>query len=290
MPGTLHDNETVTSAPALRSVALIGPNESSRHTMARGLANSGGASVREFLAYPATLADVPVLLDQKFHMVLVEVDTDESYALALIAALAAPRTCVVMAYSQRNPQDLILRCMQAGARDFFFVPAEEETEAAADPEPPESSTPAPEPPAPAARTASLLTFPAPPAPAEPVPAEPVAAEPVPLPAAAPLPDPLPAAPEVLPAAVAPSPEYDRPIFGQIGFEPPKRHPLRLILAGFATLLFVCGLAFAFMPQLQPARTGLLVRLGVHAAQPAAAPAPAPSPASAPASGDLNTKP
>ncbi len=260
MPGTLHEIEAETTAPALRSVALIGPDEARRSIMARALANSGGATFREYLAYPTRLGDLPRLLEQNYDMFMIDVDSDESCALTLVAKLAAGGV-TVMAYSRRHDQELILRCMQAGARDFLPLPAEEGPAAAEPGAEGELHAPTEEE---AALTTSTSTAQVAPVPTAPAVQEPVAVR-----------TPSPAAPSM--------PEFEDLIFRHVGVDPPPRkgRSKRLLVAASISMVLTAGLAFAFLPQLQPARTGLLSRFGVHAAgvQPSsAAPAASPAPA------------
>lgn len=135
---TLHDPEPELTGPVERSVALIGPNDASRRVMAKALAGSEAATVREYVAYPSRLTDLPRILEQNYDLVMVDVDSDESYALAIVEKIAVLGTATVMVYSTRNQPDLIMRCMQAGARDFLPIPEE-----AAPPPPPAEAAPAP---------------------------------------------------------------------------------------------------------------------------------------------------
>jgi DNA-binding NarL/FixJ family response regulator len=64
------------------------------------------------------------MMETKFDVVLVDVDTDESYALQIIAKLAELGPAV-MAYSARTDEDLLKSCMRAGARDFVPLPSED---------------------------------------------------------------------------------------------------------------------------------------------------------------------
>ena len=63
------------------------------------------------------------MVEQGFDVVLVDVDTDESYALQIIEKLAEIGQ-PVMAYSARTDQELLMSCMRAGARDFLPLPTE----------------------------------------------------------------------------------------------------------------------------------------------------------------------
>jgi protein TonB len=105
------------------AVALIGPNDAHRQTVARALASAEGRKVHEFIDYPATLNDLARMMETKFDVVLVDVDTDESYALQIIAKLSELGP-TVMAYSARTDEDLLKSCMRAGARDFLPLPSE----------------------------------------------------------------------------------------------------------------------------------------------------------------------
>lgn len=124
------------------SVALIGPNDAHRQTVARALASAEGRKVHEFIDYPATLSDLARMMETKFDVVLVDVDTDESYALQIISKLAELGPAV-MAYSARTDEDLLKSCMRAGARDFLPLPSE--AGAAPTPAAPKTVPPAPRP-------------------------------------------------------------------------------------------------------------------------------------------------
>lgn len=108
------------------SVALIGPNDAHRQVVAKALASAQGRSVHEFIDYPASLNDLARMMETKFDVVLVDVDTDESYALQIIAKLADLGPAV-MAYSARTDQELLMSCMRAGACDFLPLPSEDGT-------------------------------------------------------------------------------------------------------------------------------------------------------------------
>src|SRR3569623_797358 len=111
------------SGPKGMAVALIGPNDAHRQTVARALASADGRKVNEFIDYPATLNDLARMMETKFDVVLVDGDTDESYALQIISKLAELGPAV-MAYSARTDEDLLKSCMRAGARDFLPLPSE----------------------------------------------------------------------------------------------------------------------------------------------------------------------
>jgi TonB family protein len=131
------------------AVALIGPNDAHRQTVAKALASAEGRKVHEFIDYPATLNDLARMMETKFDVVLVDVDTDESYALQIISKLSELGPAV-MAYSARTDEDLLNSCMRAGARDFLPLPADGGSTSTASSF---ASSPAPVPPKPTPRQA-----------------------------------------------------------------------------------------------------------------------------------------
>src|SRR5579863_3303885 len=151
-------------------VALIGPNDAHRKIVARALASSQGRKVHEFIDYPGNLNDLPGMVEQGFDFVLVDVDTDESYALQIIEKLAEIGQ-PVMAYSARTDQELLMSCMRAGARDFLPLPTENAPQESTPQENrPEQSRPAPPAAAPAAKPAVAAAPPIAARPVEPKPA------------------------------------------------------------------------------------------------------------------------
>ena len=156
MSTTLQDPNVEPAGSASPIIALIGPNATHRRVMAKALGSSDARNVREFIDYPANLGDIPHLMEEKFDVLMIDVDSDQSYALQIIESIAAYNTTVVMAYSMRNDANLIADCMRAGARDFLPLPEDASTPAQPEPEP----EPAPEP--------QLVSVPEPVPPPEPV--------------------------------------------------------------------------------------------------------------------------
>ncbi|HEY1578540.1 MAG TPA: TonB family protein [Terracidiphilus sp.] len=113
------------ATPKGMSVALIGPNDAHRQVVAKALASAQGRKVHEFIDYPASLTDLARMMETRFDVVLVDVDTDESYALQIISKLAELGPAV-MAYSARTDDELIQNCTRAGASDFLPLPTEGE--------------------------------------------------------------------------------------------------------------------------------------------------------------------
>lgn len=234
-PDTLQDDESDKAGAADRWIALIGPNEASRRVIARALAGSGPVCVREFVAYPPQLSDVPRFLDKSCSLVMIDVDSDESYALALVQKIVATSSSIVMVYSRRSESELIMRCMQAGARDFLPIPPEEEPAPAAETTVPAPAVAAPEPPA-----------------AKPAPEPAVAAVPEPAPPAEPQTEVEEAKPAAAPLTL---PEWEVPVvpvFRPVGAAPPPEQRRRILkwLLVLVILAAAAGLALVF---LQPLR-------------------------------------
>lgn len=133
MSTTLQDPNIEPASSASATIALIGPNATHRRVMAKALLGSDAGVVREFIDYPANLGEIAHLMEEHFDVVMIDVDSDQSYALQIIQSIAASNTTVVMAYSMRDDPELIRECMRAGARDFLPLP--EEAAAEAEPEP-----------------------------------------------------------------------------------------------------------------------------------------------------------
>ncbi len=72
-----------------------------------------------------TLPDVgnsAMMMNQGFDVVLIAVDKEKENALRTIEALCRNGSATPMAYSQRTDDDLLIRCMRAGVREFLLYP------------------------------------------------------------------------------------------------------------------------------------------------------------------------
>jgi protein TonB len=126
MSTILHNPDAELAGSSGVSVALIGPNDAHRKIVAKALSSSEARTVREFVDYPARLSDLPAMMGQNFDVVMIDVDSDESYALEIVKSLSTTSNALVMVYSRRNDPELLTSCMRAGARDFLPLPSEEE--------------------------------------------------------------------------------------------------------------------------------------------------------------------
>jgi Flp pilus assembly CpaE family ATPase len=115
----------------LLSIALVGPDEDRRKAVASALARCQSGDTREFSSYPASLDDVPKLLEQRFDVIIIDLDSHPEYALELVESICANGTATVMVYSVKADAELLVRCMRAGAREFLTMPFAQNTMAEA---------------------------------------------------------------------------------------------------------------------------------------------------------------
>jgi Flp pilus assembly CpaE family ATPase len=113
------------------SIALIGPDEDRRKAAASILAVCQAGEIREFSSYPASLDEVPRLLEPHYDVVIIDLDTLPEYALELVENICANHTATVMVYSLKADSELLVRCMRAGAREFLTLPFVQNTVAEA---------------------------------------------------------------------------------------------------------------------------------------------------------------
>jgi Flp pilus assembly CpaE family ATPase len=106
----------------LLSIALVGPDEGRRKAAATALAGCQGGEIREFSTYPPSLDDVPKLLEQRYDVIIIDLDSHPEYALELVESICANGTATVMVYSVKADSELLVRCMRAGAREFLTLP------------------------------------------------------------------------------------------------------------------------------------------------------------------------
>jgi len=104
------------------SIALIGPDDKRRKAAAAALCSYQGGVVREFPAYPASLDEVPKLMEQHYDVIVIELDSNPEFALDLVEAICANGSPTVMVHTSQVDSDMLMRCMRAGAREFFTLP------------------------------------------------------------------------------------------------------------------------------------------------------------------------
>jgi Flp pilus assembly CpaE family ATPase len=107
----------------LLSVALIGPDEEKRSVMAKALAETRRAAVREFNSYPPGLDPLQKLLSS-FDVVILDLDSEPDVALELVEGMRRGGAAAIMVYSEKNDPRLAMRLVRAGAREYLVLPLE----------------------------------------------------------------------------------------------------------------------------------------------------------------------
>jgi pilus assembly protein CpaE len=104
------------------SIALIGPHERNRKAVANALLGSEVTMIREFNSYPPELADVSRMLEKNYDIVIIDLDSDQKFALELVENVAGVSPATIMVYSSQTDPGVLVRCMRAGAREFLTFP------------------------------------------------------------------------------------------------------------------------------------------------------------------------
>ena len=124
---SLNHRDSNSSGAEPLSIGLIGPDEERRRALSSALAGFSAGEVREFSSYPPALEDVPRLLERYYDVIIIDLDSDREYALELVEDICAKDSATVMVYSANADQELVFRCMRAGAREFLFPPFDQAT-------------------------------------------------------------------------------------------------------------------------------------------------------------------
>ena len=106
------------------SIALIGPDAERRSTVAKALAQTRRADVREFDSYPPELEHMQRLM-ASFDVIVLDLDSDPEVVLDLVERSSASDAAALMVYSQKADPKLAIRLMRAGAREFLLLPLEQ---------------------------------------------------------------------------------------------------------------------------------------------------------------------
>jgi hypothetical protein len=108
------------------SVALIGPDETRRSAVAKAVAETRRANVREFDSYPPEPEHLQRLLTS-FDVVIIDLDSKPDVALELVERADASNAATIMVYSENADPKLAVRSMRAGARECLLLPLEQGT-------------------------------------------------------------------------------------------------------------------------------------------------------------------
>lgn len=103
------------------SVALIGPHEKRRRSVADALAKTHRSNIREFDSYPPEPDHLHQLLGA-FDVVVLDGDSDPDVALGLVEEMRDNRGAPLIVFSEKGDRALAARFLRAGAREFLLLP------------------------------------------------------------------------------------------------------------------------------------------------------------------------
>jgi len=104
------------------SIAVIGPNRDRRAEAILAMSGSAGSDVSEFSSYRRGEGDLPATLEDRYDVIIIDLDSDPEYALELVENIGANGVVTVMVHSESSDPELLVRCMRAGAREFLTLP------------------------------------------------------------------------------------------------------------------------------------------------------------------------
>ncbi|MGB7264837.1 MAG: AAA family ATPase [Terracidiphilus sp.] len=104
------------------SIAVVDPILERRNSVVSVLCGMRTNSLIPKVTNLQEVANSGLLLSQGFDVVLLAVDGDPEAALKTIEALSRSGIVTPMAYSQHSNDDLLIRCMRAGVREFLIFP------------------------------------------------------------------------------------------------------------------------------------------------------------------------
>src|ERR1700733_15326635 len=104
------------------SVAVVDP-DFERRSVVSSIVHALRSNGRVPRVTPLTdVGNTQILLNQGFDIVLIAVDQNKETSLKTIEILCRAGTATPMAYSARTDDDLLIRCMRAGVREFLLYP------------------------------------------------------------------------------------------------------------------------------------------------------------------------
>jgi pilus assembly protein CpaE len=117
-----HGSNTDGTHPCVLSIAVADPNLERRNVVAGAVVGLRTATLLPRVTHLREVANSELLLSQGFDVVLLAVDGDKEAALKTIEALSRSGSVTPMAYSATTNDDLLIRCMRAGVREFLIYP------------------------------------------------------------------------------------------------------------------------------------------------------------------------
>jgi len=104
------------------SIAVVDSDFERRSTVSSILCSLRSNGVTPKVTPLSDVANSQMLMNQGFDVVLIAVDKNGEGALRTIEALCRAGTSTPMAFSQTSQDDLLIRCMRAGVREFLLYP------------------------------------------------------------------------------------------------------------------------------------------------------------------------
>lgn len=105
------------------SIVVVGPNELLRRQVCDAVTLRDAQVAREFAIYPDVSQRHTLSNLTEQDVLLIELDSNPEAGLDLVRqATSSADSTTVMVYSATKDADLVVRCMQMGAREFLSVP------------------------------------------------------------------------------------------------------------------------------------------------------------------------
>ena len=112
-------------------IAVISPSEKQRNAVISALDRFPNVRIREYVTYPPGINDVAQVLKEKFDVLIIDLDSAPENALELVESICVDGSTNVIVCSGEADQNLLFRCMRAGAREFLPTPLTSDAMAAA---------------------------------------------------------------------------------------------------------------------------------------------------------------
>ncbi|HEY3704283.1 MAG TPA: AAA family ATPase [Terracidiphilus sp.] len=128
MDSTLESAER--AGTELLSVIVIGPEDRRRTDVVFALQGPLCSEPQQFSQYPR-MSQITRIVNIVPDVVILDLDSDPDTALDVIENICAASSATIMVYSGGTHQDLMIRCMRAGAREFLNLPLQASTMAEA---------------------------------------------------------------------------------------------------------------------------------------------------------------
>lgn len=105
------------------SIVVVGPNELLRRQVCDAVSLRNAEVAREYAVYPDVSQRHALSKLTEHEVLLVELDSNPEAGIDLVREVAASSESItVMVYSCAMDADIVVRCMQVGAREFLSVP------------------------------------------------------------------------------------------------------------------------------------------------------------------------